>query len=57
MIGVLDTIHPTEGYSISVRYRRVDAKVTILGIWTHGKDIWGKIPPYVIQKLKSEIAS
>ena len=55
MIGVLETTHPTEGYGISVRYRRVDGRVTILGIHTHGKDIWGQLSSSEIQILKSRI--
>jgi hypothetical protein len=55
MIGVLDTTHPTEGYSISVRYSRVNKKITILGIHTHGKDIWGQLSLSEIQVLKSQI--
>ena len=55
MIGVFETTHPTEGYGISVRYRRVDGRITILGIHTHGKDIWGQLSSSEIQILKSRI--
>jgi hypothetical protein len=55
MIGVLNTTHPTEGYGISVRYRRVDKRIAILGIHTHGKDIWGQLSSSEIQILKSQI--
>jgi hypothetical protein len=55
MIGVLQTTHPTEGYSISVRYRRVDGNIKILGIHTHGKDIWGQLSSSEINILKSQI--
>ena len=55
MIGIFETTHPTEGYAISVRYRRVDGRVTILGIHTHGTDIWGKLSSSEIQILKSGI--
>jgi len=55
MIGILRTTHPTEGYSITVRYRRIDKKVTILGIHTHGKNIWGELSSSEIQILKAQI--
>lgn len=57
MIGILDTTHPTEGYSLSVWYRRVDGRVIILAINTHGKDIWGQLSSREIQILKSRIAN
>ncbi len=57
MIGVFETVHPTEGYSISIRYRRVDGIVRILGIYSHGKNIWGELSLDVIRILKSRISS
>ena len=55
MIGVFETTHPTDGYSISIRYRRVDGRITILGIHTDGKDIWGSLSSSEIQILKDRI--
>lgn len=55
MISVFETTHPTEGYGISIRYRKVDSVIKILGIHTHGKDIWGQLSSSEIQILKSRI--
>jgi len=55
MIGVLETTHPTEGYAISIRYRRVGGIITVLGMHTHGKDIWGQLTSSDRQILKSRI--
>ena len=55
MIGVLHTTHPTEGYGITVRYRRVDGNTKILGIHTYGKDIWGELSSSAIEIIKSQI--
>ena len=55
MIGIFETTHPTEGYSVTIRYRRADGRIKILGISTHGKDIWGSLSSSEIQILKSRI--
>jgi hypothetical protein len=55
MIGVFHTAHPTQGYSISVRFRRVDRNITILGIHSNGKDVWGSLSSAEIQEIKSRI--
>jgi hypothetical protein len=55
MIGVFKTTHPTDGYSISIRYSRFDGRIRILGIHSHGKDIWGQLSLGVIEILKSRI--
>jgi hypothetical protein len=55
MIGVLETTHPTQGYSITIRFSRVDGVVKILGMHSHGRDIWGDLSSSEIQILKSRI--
>lgn len=55
MIGVFETTHPTEGYGIAIRYLRSGHKITVLGIHTHGKDIWGQLSSSEIQILKTLI--
>ena len=55
MIGIFTTTHPTEGYQVSIRYSRVDGVVRILGIHTHGKDIFAQLTWSEIEILKYQI--
>ncbi len=55
MIGIFETTHPSECYSISIMYKRVDSVITILSINSHGKDIWGQLSSNEIQILKARI--
>lgn len=56
MIGTHRTVHPTEGYGIVIRFRRVDRNITFLSICDFsGIDIWGSLSSDQIQILRSEI--
>ena len=56
MIGVLQTTHPTEGYAVYVRYKKIDSRITILGIRdSAGGNVWGAMSSEVIQIIKSQI--
>lgn len=54
MIGVFKTIHPN-GYSISIRYLKIDDKITILGVHSYGKDVLGELSSLELQTLIDSI--
>ncbi len=55
MIGVLNTVHPFEGYALSVRYIKVDGQIRITSVTHYSKDVFLALSAETLRILKLKI--